>query len=234
MKKIVCILIVLAMLFTAVACDIQGGDSYKETQGSGITQPTEATSDSGATKESEIAAAKSAYDDLKAVNIVCETIMNSIYGAWYFSIYEEDEYLEFAPTLKAFSNRTALKESIISAAVEKYIEDSNGILEKTDLTRTAVLCATSSAIKIVTSSYTELYSDTSDYLDSAKEKIKSLTTEYKDITGYSTLKAYYSEVSSYFEFCKVPTGSFKQLSTTIDNYETNCNKYKNDLSIVLD
>ena len=233
MKKIICILLAAIMTCSLVACG-NGQQNNKNTGTNESSKSFETTDNNIANKDTQIASAKAAYQDLNATSIACETIIKSIYGAWYFSIYEEDKYLEFSPALAAFSNKTGLNKSVISTAVEKYIEDSNGVLEKTDITRLAVLCGSSSAIKIVISAYAEVYSNASACLESAKENIKCLTSEYSDVTGYATLKTYYSEVLSYLEFCKSPSGSFKQLGTTIDNYQTNCSKYQNDLSLIFE
>ena len=78
------------------------------------------------------------------------------------------------------------------------------------------------------------YTKAEELLASAKESLKSVTNDYSDYTGYPTLKSYYSEVSSYLEFAKSPSGSFSQLKTTIDNYETKMRTYKSDLSFIFD
>ena len=79
-----------------------------------------------------------------------------------------------------------------------------------------------------------VYADAQSCIDNAKAYLKEVTNKYADYTAYPTLKLYYSEVSSYLEFAKSPSGSFSQLKTTIDNYETNIRTYENDLSFTLE
>ena len=185
-------------------------------------------------KENEIIAAGNAYKSLNEAKEYCENIMATIYNAWYFSIYQGEYYSNYEGILSGFCETTGLKKDDVAAKVEEYLEV-NGLSQK-DSQRFVLFKNSSSVVKIVLSIHikNESYSTVSSLLDSAKESLKSVTSKYEDETGYSMLKSYHSAVSSYLEFCKSPSGSFNQLSTTIDTYENNCNKHKNDLSFVFD
>lgn len=56
-------------------------------------------------------------------------------------------------------------------------------------------------------------------MNEAEKVLQALTEEYNDYTYYPKLKDYYAAVKSYVEFYTSPSGSFKQLSDTINNYE---------------
>ncbi len=235
MKRIICTMLTLMMIFGLFSCD----NSKKSTTSTTSTSstPTVETTNPEKEKEAEFTAASSAYKSLISVNASCEIIMDSIYGAWYYTIYEEDDHLYYDSALSAFCSRTGLKKDAVSAAVEKELNilHASG-LEKSDYARNSILSVTRTAINVVLGVYEDagILELMDKDLESAKESMKSVTAKYDDYTGYATLKSYYSEVSSYFEFCKNPTGSFNQLQTTIENYENNCRKYKSDLGFIFD
>jgi hypothetical protein len=66
----------------------------------------------------------------------------------------------------------------------------------------------------------------------AQTILQELTKTYSDYTYYPKLKDYYASVSAYVEFFKSPTGSFKQLSDTINTYENNIRTYKSDVGFL--
>lgn len=228
MKRIVCFVLALVLLCSMIACD----SNSKQTQNAATTKSAPSTTATTNSKEKEFEAAKVAYEDLVTVEVACDVLIDVIYDAWYFTIYEEDDYYQYAPALSAFCSRTGLKKDVVSALVEKELENSG--MEKTDSARVAVLSVTSCAIRIAISALEETVTSTEELLNLAKDHMKNLTSQYDDYTGYSTLKSYYSELTSYFAFCKSPSGSFNQLETTMNNYKTNCSKYKNELSIIFD
>ena len=174
-------------------------------------------------KEAQFESANNAYNDIVSASEICIDIMDSIYGAWYFAIYKSDDYYgtngieEFADaTNLTYSDITNAMRSLVGTTSYSLLEDFNY------------------AIYIVEEVYESkgLYAKAQNLLASAKDSLKSVTSEYSDYTGYPTLKSFYSEVSSYLEFAESPSGSFSQLKTTIDNYETNIRTYKSDLSFI--
>ena len=62
--------------------------------------------------------------------------------------------------------------------------------------------------------------------------LQELTKTYDDYSYYPKLKDYFAAVSSYVEFFKSPSGSFKQLSDTVNNYETNIRTYQSDVGFL--
>ena len=177
-------------------------------------------------KETQFAAANSAYNDIVSASEICIDIMDSIYDAWYFAIYESDDYSGYS-LLYAFSNKVGFSTSEITDAMIALGLSSTSyyVLEEFNYT-----------VHIVKQAYKNngKYTEAENYLSSAKESLKSVTSEYSDYTGYPTLKSFYSEVSSYLEFASSPSGSFSQVKTTIDNYETRIRTFKNDLSFIFE
>lgn len=183
-------------------------------------------------KEIEYEAANTAYQDLVKAHELCIDIMDSMYGAWYFSIYKYDDY----------SGSNGFKEFCYEANLySQDALDAVGVIFEMDNVSAYAAYETllddfDWSIAIVEQVYKSngTYNDIENCLSNAKLSLKSVTNEYSDYTGYSVLKSYYSEISAYYEFCKSPTGSFAQLKTTIDNYETNLRNYKNDLSFIFE
>ena len=72
------------------------------------------------------------------------------------------------------------------------------------------------------------------YLTEAKEQMKELSDKYSDYEHYPALKGYFTTTSSFFEFCQDPTGSFNQLKTTMEDYETTARNYRADLDYIFE
>ncbi len=186
-------------------------------------------------KEKEFESADIAYFYLTISHQLCTEIMDSIYGAWYFAIYESDDYYMFSSCLRAFCSEANLNQDDVKKSIDKVLQKA-GITDIDDDWRCVAMQVPSYAVAIVVQVYTDYgtYDSIDVNLSNAKEALKSVTNNYADYTGYPTLKSYYSEISSYYEFCSSPTGSFNQLKTTIETYETNLRKYKNDLSFIFE
>lgn len=171
--------------------------------------------------------AQKAYAELNKAAELCVQAMDAIYGAWYFSIYEAKFGTSDYKNYDGFEARTGIEYKEIEAAMSSIglsYDQSYYLTEASYAVKIAQIC--------LINRYT--YSDAHAYIDNAKAYIKELTNEYADYTAYPTLKLYYSEISSYLEFIESPSGSFSQLQTTIDTYETNIRTYKNDLSFTLE
>lgn len=177
-------------------------------------------------KDLEYASAKNAYECMSEVNELCVEIMDSIYNAWYFAIYKADDYT-LSNRLLLFEIYTGLN---TSGAVEALSKDLG--YEDSSINGCIFVSNINTAVALAQKVY-ELNgnSDTIDNkLKTAQAEIKKLSNTYADITGFPTLKSYYSELSSYWEFCNSPNCSFSQLSGRIDTYESNLSRYKQDLA----
>lgn len=186
-------------------------------------------------KESEFKSANDAYDYLTETHELCVDVMDSIYGAWYFAIYEADDYSSTQSCFNAFCSEAKLDYNDALKALNEVLQ-SMGYSDPTGIQQLAGLRTFSVTVAVVQRVYKNngVYDQMDSNLSKAKTSLKTVTNSYSDYTGYPTLKSYYSEASAYAEFCKSPTGSFGQLKSTIDTYETNLRNYKNDLSFIFD
>ena len=69
-------------------------------------------------------------------------------------------------------------------------------------------------------------------LDSAKSRMREISEKHADYDHYPNLKGYYTTVSSYFEFCQKPTGTFEMMETTVNEYRNDIRDYRYDLEFV--
>lgn len=171
--------------------------------------------------------AKVAYEKLNEVALLCENGMDDIYGAWFFGIYEADDiksyqdiYVQMA--LKTpHTSSTELKDAAESAGGESLI----GSLMKSDWQY---------CLYVIEEAITARgdYDTIQNNMKEAERVLQELTKSYDDYTYYPKLKEYFAAVSSYVDFFVSPSGSFKQLSDTVNNYETNIRTYKSDVGFL--
>jgi hypothetical protein len=206
MKKIVSLILVAVMMISFSGCNVENK------------------------KESEYLAAEKAYNELAEAHNLCVSVMDSIYGAWYFSIYEYDDYYG-SKGFEAFCDEANVDSDELISAISGYMGYSVG-----KSSAYVLFDEFSYSTEFVSMVFENngTYEKIKGHLSTAKESLKSVTNEYSDYTGYAVLKSYYSEIKAYYEFCENPTGSFSQLKITVDKYETNLRNYKNDLSFIFE
>lgn len=172
-----------------------------------------------------------AYARIKRAHELSVEVMDSIYGAWHFAIYKADDYYSAQSCFNAFISNANLDYDEALNALNTVLL-SMGISDPTGTDQLAALRVFSIAVDVVVQVYIDngTYDLINTNLSDAKTSLKAMTNDYESYTDYATLKSYYSEVVAYSEFCQSPTGSFTQLQTTIDNYETNLRNYRNSLS----
>lgn len=167
--------------------------------------------------------AKEAYEKLKAVAELCVSGMDDIYGAWYFGIYNADDayndsfYYEMSKDVPGF-NAIELEEAgnalcVKVSTAKKDWQYSLYIVEAAITAR---------------GDYDTITANMAD----AEKVLQALTEEYDDYTYYPKLKDYYASIKSYVEFFTSPSGSFKQLADTINNYENGIRTLESDVSFL--
>ena len=189
--KMIAIIAVVVVAIVAILTFALGGKSGGATNENSSGGATNENS----VKEAQFESANSAYNDIVSASEICIEIMDSIYGAWHFAIYKSDDYYGTSG-IKAFADATNLTYSDIIDAFSSILGYS-----VTDSVAYSALEEFNCAVLIVEEVYKNKgsYSQAQILLDSAKESLKSVTSEYSDYTGYPTLKSFYSEVSSYLE-----------------------------------
>ncbi len=183
----------------------------------------------------QIKKGKIIYDKLNAINSISSQQASSVYDAWYFAIYEADDsdyILNVDRAIQVFASSVGLKKDVIIEAIDQYL-DSIG-QTNSDIARLAVLRTNSGAISTVLIAYDN--TGINEVVDSDFAEVKALLKEmdstYENETYYSTLKEYYSDSLAYYNFVISPSGSFNQLSTTLNSHTDKLTEHKNDLSFI--
>ena len=219
MKKFLTFLLTAVFTICLVSCSLLG-DSKGDNPSPSSNQETNKT-------QEQYDCGKIAYDELLKASKICENMGDAVYGAWYFAIYEADDYSSSTIT-SAFSSETGISVSDLNKAASAY-EISSTLLPY-------ALSDFSLAVLITTKAF-ELNGQTKNLDDSiakAKEQLKTMTQKYSDYSEYPSLKSLYSKVDSYATFLKSPTGSFEQLKTTIQTYENDIRTLISDLSFIFE
>lgn len=167
--------------------------------------------------------AKAAYDKLNEAAQLCIDGMDDIYGAWYFGIYEADDC-----TSRNLYNEFALKTPHFMSSQLKDAADLLGVSDYTVMSDWQYCLYVVEAAIVTKGTYVEV----DNLLSDAQKIMQTLTDEYDDYEYYPKLKEYYAKVSSYAEFFKNPTGSFKQLADTINDYENGIRTYQTDVGFL--
>ncbi|GEM_PF-2029597 len=177
-----------------------------------------------AIKETVYNNAKEAYEKINEAADVCINGMDDIYGAWKFGIYDADDYSSLDIILLMMSMDTPnLSSSDLEAACNQLGFSASYL--KSDFSYCVAVAQKAIEQK-------QLYAKAENALSSAFQLLQELTDEYEDFTYYPKLKEYYSKVSSYFDFFQNPTGSFKQLADTINDYENSIRTLKSDVGFL--
>ena len=178
---------------------------------------------------------QNAYEKLHSAQEQCEIIMDDIYEAWRWGIYDYDEDMSSS---EAWSDLLG-ELRISNSDMENLSVDEEGKgTGKTTFSLYMILSDEDSKWQVPLNIVQEAYQTNGTIekiqmlLAEAKDALKSISESNSDYEYYPTLKLYYSEVSSYFEFIKSPSGSFEQLKTTITGYENKIRTYSEDLSFV--
>ena len=212
MKKLVLVLLCMVLVFSMIGCDSEAKAKAK----------------AESREKAEFECGKKTYDDLVAASELCEDISYAVYGAWYFSIYEYDDYDTLFRKNAAFSSRVGIWD------LEEFLKTSKGIDDERDwvLYLDDFNYSVDLVIEYLTANGEIAQLNT--LLANAKSELKSMTQKYSDYTYYPALKQFYAQVVSYAEFITKPTGSFRELKSTIENYENEIRTYKADLAFVFE
>lgn len=166
---------------------------------------------------------KEAYKKLKEVAELCVSGMDSIYGAWFFGIYNADDaynstfYYEMSLDVPGFNS--------------SELENAGNAL---GISASAAKSDWQFCIWIVEEAITSRgdYKTIDENMADAEKILQTLTEEYDDYTYYPKLKDYYAAIKSYAEFFKSPSGSFNQLADTINNYESKIRTLESDVGFL--
>lgn len=180
--------------------------------------------------------ANEAYLNLCSAADLTISVMDSVYGAWRFGIYDADDSTS-STVLTNLAKETSLSKSELEAGVKS-------LAESFDVSESNLLSALVSESKdisnwqfclyVVHEAYNAngVFDEIRTNIDAANNALKTMTANYDDYKHYPALKEFYSKISSYFEFAENPSGSFQQLANTINDYENSIRTYRSDLSFI--
>lgn len=177
--------------------------------------------------------AKLAYQKLVTISNETANIMDDIYNAWRYGIYESD-----SATLSDFVSELHLSSTEIEAALNDHIYMLFGDHTPTDLFDLFKYSDNfwQECVSLVLNAYAlnGRYDLLNTELATAKDALKIVGDQFSDYQYYPNLKNFYAKASSYLEFANNPTGSFNQLKTTISDYENSLRTLITDLSFVFE
>ena len=171
--------------------------------------------------------AKQAYEQLNKVADLCANGMDDIYGAWYFGIYKASDTKSYESVYDNMARETPhfSSDELKTAGEMIFSADMTELLMKNDWQY--CLYVVEEAITLRGD-----YDTIDTELNAAQNILQELTKTYDDYSYYPKLKDYFAAVSSYVEFFKSPSGSFTQLSDTINGYENNIRTYRSDVGFL--
>lgn len=191
---------------------------------------------------------KVAYDNIDVAYEIVEQMGSDIYDAWLMGIYDKDELIDDG--VKHLASELSLSEDEIRAGVgctfaelfgsswqfvsetdkQAYMDGADELFALfEDEMFTFCVLSVKNAYEI-----NGKMEEAQIALDAAKANMKELSEKYSDYEHYPNLKGYYTTTSSFFNFCKDPTGSFEQVKDTINNYKNEARDYASDLDYIFE
>ena len=171
--------------------------------------------------------AKKVQKSLNSASDTCSEIAASIAGAWYFYIYESDDYdsYDFEDMVADFSEYTGVPEDEIISEMESVGTTSEYMqyLTLTDL---------DASIAIAQMYYMNNggYAKAQKQIKAAKKNLKKINSKQK---FYKTLKSYYSATDNFYDLVLSPSGNYETFTDAVIGYQKKIKKYKSDLGVEL-
>ena len=205
MKKLLVFLLTICFTITALSsCDLNKGNKVDEY-------------------------AEKTYADLSSAAELCKTVKTAVYGAWYFSVYEAENY-GYEDILVHYTNRTGISgETIFEAANLMGYNEILVLFSFSDLNFTLTITYTALRLKGTTS-------DLESALKKAKLNLDAIAENFKEYEHYSNLKSLYVKIDAYSEKLLNPDSmNIFQLKEHIDKYESEITEllFKLDFLVVL-
>lgn len=198
---------------------------------------------------------KDAYDEITAAYEITSVFGTNVYTAWHRAIYDKESVLEggieYLSKELGLTKEELCEGTAFALATWGARKDWNEL----DDTEKGVYRATAKGDDIGAFSFYDnndlLFSfctqcvvgtyitngeveEVQKSLNEAKSLMKELSDKYSDYEHYPSLKGYYTTTKSYFDFCQNPTGSFNQLTDTVNNYSNEIRDYKADLDYIFE
>ena len=176
------------------------------------------------------------YEKLYDVNVITAYMAQVVYRAWYFAIYrsDDDDFVgDYEYGIKYFASYVGLNYDAIVEAIDQELEEI-GWNTTDNMVRFSIICSNSGAVGVVLRAFDNTGSNEifANEFAEVKALLKKMDSSYENQTRYSVLKDYYNSALAYYEFVSSPTGSFAQLSTTLNGHTEKLNELKTELAFI--
>lgn len=175
-----------------------------------------------------IALAESIYNELISANEYCETIEKAVYGAWYFAVYEADNY-NYERILVYYTERTGVPGDVFIEAAESHGVDVLTLLFSLSDINITVPC-TITALKI-----NNTIPNLNKNLKTAKEDLEKMEEKFSKFEHFSDLKSLYTKIKTYSQKLINPDNglTLNQLEDIIDTYKKDIKELISDLDFLV-
>lgn len=164
--------------------------------------------------------AKSVYDDIKSAADKTSENMSMYQEAWHYGIYEDEDTI----SLQGLADELNITSDELDTAVKAigYSEDVLNIYYKDNF---------STGLWIVDEVFKIRGSLTAvdDLLASAKDKLKTIESNYPDYENYKALVDYYSKVKAFYDFSIEHNESYESFTDKVQGYEKAVDDRKSEL-----
>ena len=194
---------------------------------------------------------KEAYENISKAYTIVEQYGDDLYDGWYVGIFNTDELYEKGSRYLA-SELSLSEEEVTEGVAFAFVEAFGWNWDEVDQeTKEGYMSLDSGTyflavslladiktfcVECVNGAY-EVTGKTEEALlalEEAKAIMKQISEKYEDYEHYPALKAYYTETSSFLDFCSNPTGSFDQLRETLNKYKNNIRDLSSDLAYIFE
>ena len=230
MKKLVICLIILSLAlcsFAACKSNDSGYNSgaqatyYPAGTSQAVTVPGGSEAVSVPTAETPESLGQKVYNDLVTASELCETYRYAVYNAWYFSIYEFDNYTasqklespQSSTIVTDFAIKVGIPQNEMRTVVANF-PDGLGVFALGDFNSSVDF-----VLSALETNGTQAKLETA--ISTAKTNLKDLTGKYATYAENESLKKFYTEVNAYAEYLKSPTGSFETMKSTTQTHQNN-------------
>lgn len=161
------------------------------------------------------------YNDLVTASELCETYRYAVYNAWYFAIYEFDDYTS-SQKLEAPQNSTIVTDFAIKVGIPQD-EIRTIIANYPEGLGVIALGNFNSSVNFTLSALEKngTKSKLETAISTAKTNLKDLTENHSTYAENESLKKFYTEVNAYAEYLTNPTGSFESMKSTTQTHQSN-------------
>lgn len=244
MKRIIALILIFVMVLGMVGC----GGSAKEPEPTATPEPTVTPEPTLSPTQVAFQKSKEAYDNINCAYSIVDELASDIYTAWLDAVHKSNEdtfslktiyndslYISYEELLRGFQYATHNNWTQLSEEEQKELVEN---AEKNFATRmyltpekAVTFCVFAVIYAYIDNGKTEVIQN---YLDSAKQEMRSLSEQYSDYEHYPALKGYYTTTSAFFDYCQNITGSLVQAKDTMNDYRNEARNYYNDLAFIFD